>query len=138
MNTIRSGIYARLAADVTLTALLATPTSIFHRRAPQEAETPFVIFHKAAGNPTWTFGDISDHLQRETWLVKGIDRAPSSGLAEDIAARVEVVLTDAPLVSAGHVHLYVRRESDVDYGEDDGADLYHHVGAVYRLVTQPA
>lgn len=136
MNTIRSGLYSKLAGDTTLGALLASPTAIYHRRAPQTARTPFVIFHKQAGTPSWTFA--GPPLLTELWMVKIIDRSSSASAAENAAARVVELLTDATLVTAGKRLLYIRHESDVDYGEDDGAELYQHVGALWRVITEPA
>lgn len=134
MNPVRSALYTRLTGDTTLTGLLSATDAVFHQRAPQDAQTPYVIFQKTSGNPRYTF---ADHLQYETWMVKGVARG-LGGRAEDIAARLDIVLTDAPIAPAGHDVLYLRRETDIDYPEDDGAETFRHVGATYRLITEPA
>lgn len=136
MNEVREAIYERLAADATLTGLLSAPTAIYHQVAPQSAAAPLVVFNKAAGTPNWQFGGA--HVQGDVWLVKAIDRGTSASRAEDIAARIDAVLTDAPLAIDGGVLLGVWRESDVDYLEIDGGDQWHHVGSQYRLLSQPS
>lgn len=136
MNEIRRSLYDRLSGDETLTGLLATADSIYHQRIPQSATLPAIVFHKQSGTPTWQFA--AAHIQSDLWLVKAVDLSSSAGRAEDIAARINTVLTDAPLAITDHERLAVYRDSDVDYPETDGADVYRHVGALYRVVTEPA
>ena len=136
MNEIRKALYARLAGDAALTALLATPTSIYHSVAPQDAQTPFVTLAKQAGDPRWQFAGA--HVQSEVWTVKAVDQNSTASRVEDIAARVDVLLTDAPLTVTGRVLLAIYRASDVEYTETSGGDLFFHVGAMFRVETQPA
>lgn len=135
MNPVRAALWARLTGDATLTALLATPAAVYHRRAPQDAAHPFVVIDKQDGRPEWQFG--ADRVEWDLWLVKAVDLSGSASRAEEIAARIDMVLNDAPLVIKDRRLLYLRRDEDVDYPEEDGADLYQHVGGVYRLLTDP-
>jgi hypothetical protein len=132
-SVVRQALYTRLAGDGALTGLLATPTSIFHRRAPRDAPTPFIVLDKQAGTPSYASGaiDINDEL----WLVKAVDRSSSATAAETIAARVDTVLRDAPITVTGRNLMWLRRDSDVDYLEEDQADAYQHVGGLYRLIV---
>jgi hypothetical protein len=131
-SPVRQALYSRLASDGTLTGLLATASSIFHRRAPRDAPTPFLVIDKEAGTPRYTHGaiDINDEL----WLVKAVDRSSSASVAETIAARVDTVLRDAPITITGRNPMWLRRDNDVDYLEEDQADAYQHVGAIWRLI----
>lgn len=95
-----------------------------------------MIFHRQAGRPAWAFAGTP--LQSDLWLVKAVDRSASASKAEGIAARIDAVLSDANLSVGGRDQLYLRRETDVEYAEDDGAETYRHCGAVYRVVTDPA
>jgi hypothetical protein len=135
VNATRRALYERLAGDATLTGLLSVPDAIYHQVAPQSAAAPFVLFHKQAGTPGWQFAGA--HIQSELWLVKGVDVGPSAGRAEDIAARLDELLTDAPLTVAGRLLLAVFRDSDIDYSEQHGADTWRHCGALFRVATQP-
>lgn len=136
MNEIRRSLYQRLSGDATLTGLLSSPSAIFHRVAPQTATFPVVVFHKAAGTPVNQFGGA--HVQNDLWSVRAISQGSSSTAAETIAARVDVLLDNAVLAITGRAHLYLRRDSDIDMSEQDGADTYQHCGSLYRLFTAPA
>ena len=135
MNPVRGAIYSRLAADATLTGLLSAPDAIYHGTAPQTALFPLVVFQRLSGTPDWQFAQA--HIQDDVWLVKAISRGSSASPAEDIAARVDAVLSDAPLAVAGRALLAVYRISDLDYDEVESGETYHHAGSQYRLVTQP-
>jgi hypothetical protein len=136
VNPVRQAIYTRLSADSTLTALLSSAGAIYHQVAPQTAQTPFIVFHKQSGVPTWQFAGA--HIQGDVWTVKAVDRSSSASRAEDISARADVVLTDAPLAVTGNDLLAVYRESDIDYPESVDGETYRHVGFLARLVTAPA
>jgi hypothetical protein len=136
VNPIRAALYTRLTGDATLTALLATPTSAYHKVAPQTAVAPFIVFAKQSGTPNRQFGGA--HVQQELWLIKGISLGASASPAESIAARADTVLTFAPLAITGRALLAIYRESDISYAETVGADIYHHEGFLARIVTQPA
>lgn len=136
MNEIRRTLYQRLTGDAALTAMLAAPDAVYHAVAPQTASTPFVVFHKQSGTPDWQFAGA--HIQDDVWTVKAVDQRSTASTTEDIAARIDALLNDAPLTITGRLRLGVYRQSDLDYLETEGADTYRHVGAMYRLVTQPA
>lgn len=106
----------------------------YYQRAPQDATTPMVIFSKQSGDRVLAFA--GNDVKPQVWLVKAVSREDSASAAEDIDARVETVLNGATLIITGHNHLYLRRESDVTYPEDDGAETYQHVGALYRIVVE--
>ncbi len=141
-NPVRAAIFQRLAADSTLVGLLARPprgrtVSIYHRAAPLGARFPYVIFNaQDPDRPTWTFQD--GRHDTSLWLVKAICEGDDASPAEAVADAVDVVLNGAPLTVAGRRLLDIRRQSGVDYGETRDADQYHHVGGVYRVVTEPA
>ena len=133
MDGFRAAVYAKLNGDSTLTALLATTTSIYHRRAPLDSAFPFIIFNKQSGMPVWSFA--GNPFDDQLWLFKGVDRSASSAKAEDISKRIGVVLTDPVMSLTDGTLLYLRRESDVDYEEGTDPDfLIHHVGGLYRTI----
>lgn len=133
MDPIRAALWTLLDADPQLSALA---TGIHHRVAPQDAAPPFVTFDKVSSTPIWSMAGAP--IDNELWQVKGVSRGGDAQEAEAIAQRIDTLLTDAPLVVTGRDHLYLRRDSDVDYGEQDGAVTYHHSGGLYRLVTEAA
>lgn len=137
-TAVRRAVYGRLSGDTTLNNLLAVPPagyskSIYHQDAPDGAQFPFVIINKQSGTPTEAMGDPSA-LETDVWLVKAVDRAASADLVESIADRIRVLLNDATLSISGATHLYLRRQSDVEYPEVDLGVRYKHCGSLYRLV----
>ena len=126
--SVRLALHALLNADATLTAAV---DGIHHQEAPQDAEHPFVIFHKQSGTPRWTLG--GPPVEWELWTVKVVGF--SSGTIEPIAARIETLLDGATLNVDGRATLDVRRESDVNYATGDGATTYRHLGGMYRVAT---
>lgn len=136
MNPLRKAIHQMLREDETLTDLLSEPDAIFHREAPEGSSTPYIIFNQQAGTRQWAMQ--AGQIRWPLWLVKGVDRSEDSGVAEAIAARVDELLTDSDLSVEGFNHLYLRPDSDVDYGQPDSGGMIHHVGAVYRIALEPA
>jgi hypothetical protein len=139
-TAVRRALYGKLAGDTTLTNLLGTPAtgfskSIYHAEAPAGAGFPFVILNRQSGVPTETFADPSA-LEDDIWLVRATDRNTTADGAEAIAARVKALLNDATLTISGATHLYLRRQSDVEYLETAEGVRYAHCGALYRLVYQ--
>ncbi len=133
MKPLREALYEHMAAD---TALLALATGgIHHQEASQDARPPYVLFEQVAGARQWTYGGPA--MKDLRWVFEGVCMDGDAGPAEDIAARLETVLTDAALSIDGAGLLYLRPVSDVEYPRRDGADRYYHSGAIYRVVTQP-
>lgn len=135
----RRAIYGKLAGDTTLNAMLGAPAdgyskAIYHQQAPNDAAFPFVILQKVSGVPTEAFGDPSA-LENEVWLVKAVDRSTSADTADDVSARIAVLLNDAALSVSGTSLLYLRRQADVDYPEEIDGVMYVHAGSQFRLVT---
>lgn len=55
MDGFRAALFSALNGASGVTSLLATTSSIFHRRAPLDAGFPFILFNKQTGTPTWSF-----------------------------------------------------------------------------------
>lgn len=131
-------MYGTMSGDSTLVALLGTPAdgfakAIYHSVAPSGAGFPYIIFQKQAGTPTDTFG-LPGAFENDVWMVKAVDRATSADGAEAIQDRLRVLLNDAALSISGASHLYLRRESDIEYPEVIDAVRYVHAGSLFRLV----
>jgi hypothetical protein len=131
---VRTAIFSRLTATRALTTIVAS--RVFHAEAPPGATHPFLILNKQSGTPTYSFGGLAfdDHA----WLVKCVDRGGSSAIAEDAQRAIDAALTDAPLVIAGGVLLYLKRTSDLEYIETIDGVQYRHHGALFRVVLSDA
>jgi hypothetical protein len=141
-TAVRRAIYGKLSGDTTLSGMLGTPATgyakgIYYQEAPAGAGFPFIIMNKQSGVPTETLTDPSA-LEADVWMIKAVDRATSADTAEAVQARVQALLNDAVLSIAGADHLYLRRESDLDYGEVANGVTYRHAGSLYRLIYDPA
>lgn len=141
---VRRALYGKMAADVTLVALLGPPPSgfskgIYYQAAPDGAEPPYIIFNKQSGTPRYAIGERL--YDNEIWLIKAIDRDDTPGkasadTADAIASRLDVLLTDGTISISGATQLYLRRESDVEYPETVDGVTYHHAGANFRLIYE--
>lgn len=134
MDEVRRALYEKLTGTPAVTGLLSAPDQVWHQRAPVDALPPFVVFHRQSGTRDWTY---RLHTRPQLWLVKAVDRGGSASQAEAIDAAVEAALNDAALTVTGQSLLVLRRGSDVEFDEPDGGETFHHVGGLYRLVTQP-
>ena len=136
----RRAIYGKMSGDSTLTALLGTAgagysQSIYYQQAPTDADFPYVVFFQSAGTPTYTFDVGHAQMDDEVWTIKGVDRAESADAADNIAGRLDALLTDGTLTISGASQLYLRRESDMPaFSEIVDGIRYIHAGALFRLV----
>ena len=135
---VRRAIYGKLAGDSTLTALLepSPPAgyskSIYHQQAPQGAGFPYVVFNQQSANPMYSFASLA--MDQDLWLIKGVDRNPSSDKADGIADRLDALLTDGTISISGKTQLYLRREGLMSYPETEDGVLYRHSGHLFRLI----
>lgn len=137
---VRRALYGKMAGDSTLNALLGTPAdgytkSIYYQRAPADAGFPCIVFSKSSGRPRYAL--TARAYDNDLWLVKAIDRNnDTADPADNIAARLDELLTDGSLSISGRTQLYLRRESDVDYPETVDGETYRHSGFYLRFIYQ--
>ena len=130
-------LYGRLAGDATLTALLATTTSIYSGRATQGSSYPYIVFGRASQvRVARSFGTpgVDNDIWRVSAFVAGSDAQP----AENIDSRVAELLDDYELTVTGHHNLWLARESGFRLVEDTDTGTVWQVGGEYRLTTEPA
>lgn len=135
---VRRALYGKMSGDTTLSAMLpAAPSglskAIYHEVAPEGANLPYVIFFKSAGTPRYAIGARA--WDDEVWTIKGV-ASEDPDTADNIASRLDVLLTDGTISISGRTELYLRREGDVEYGEVADGKRYHHAGGLFRLVYQ--
>lgn len=134
---VRRALYGKLSGDTTLNNLLGTPASgfsksIYYQQAPQGAGFRYVIFQKQAGTPRYALKTRA--YDNEVWLVKGVDKNTDADPVDNVASRLDALLTDGTISISAHTQLYLRRESDVDYAEVVDGVRYLHAGAFFRLL----
>lgn len=135
---VRRALYGKLSGDATLSAMLATAPSgvtksIYFEVAPEGASPPFVIYFKSAGTPRYAIGARA--YDDEVWTIKGVAKE-NPDASDNIASRLDVLLTDGTISISGRTQLLLRRDSDLGYAEVIDGKRYQHAGALYRLAYQ--
>ena len=133
-KAVRQAIYQKLNVASVTTLLAQGSASIYHAVAPPTATYPLLVFNKQAGTQVQVFGD--EAFRTTLWIVKAIAKGKSASLAEDIDKAVFDRLNFSTVTITGASTMYLARESDVEFPETQGDDIYHHVGGIYRLSYQ--
>ena len=130
-SAIEDAILARLTGDATLEAL--TPDGVWLDEAPPGA-TRFVIVSLVASNDVAVFGRRA--IESSLYLVKAVIEATGGGVAQQAAARIDVLLEDVPLDVPGYVWMTTHRLEPLERHELDPADArlsWQHRGGRYRV-----
>jgi hypothetical protein len=139
----RRALYGKMAGDATLTGLLGTPKSgysqaIYYERAPSGAAFPYIVFSKQAGTPRYAMSARA--YDDDVWQIKAVGKDDGVDLSADkvdnIASRLDALLTDGTISISGRTQLYLRRESDIDYAETADGVNYRHAGSLFRLLYE--
>jgi hypothetical protein len=133
-KAVRQALYTKLNTASVTSLLASGSASIIHAVAPPSGTYPLLVFSKSSGTQVNAFGD--EAYKTTLWLIKAIAKGKSASTAEDIDKAVFDLLNFASLTISGSVSLAVFRESDVEYPETQGDDIYHHVGGLYRIAYQ--
>lgn len=145
MNALNAAITSKLAADATLVAMLGTAAeghtaAVYHRRAPEGAALPYVVFNKMSGVQKYTLGEriYVDFVYQIKGLCESPADSPSGKVASLIDERIDALIgTDGTLTISGHTHLYCRAIGDIDYPEPKADRVISHVGKQYRIWSTP-
>lgn len=132
MSATATALTTKLNAATTLTAIVGN--RIYYGQAPNDAAYPFVVFNRASGTKTRAFQE-PEAFKREVWQVKVIDRSTSAKRAYDAAQAIDDALDGGTLTIAGKTLADLHHVSDVSYVEDQGDQVFHHVGGNYAVVT---
>ena len=135
-NAFNDGLYSYLVADATLTALLATPTSVFHLRAPENENPPYVTFRRTTGVPKRTLKSIVH--ESLIYTIKAVTQEPSAVAAANIMGRIDTLLDDQTWSVSGYTVKFSRRINDLSFTElGPGGQEYRHVGGMYHILIYP-
>jgi hypothetical protein len=129
IQELADAISTKLLATSALTALLATPASVFADQAPPNAPKPYVIFRAQGG------GDENRTPHRTKNLlvqVRGFS-VKSQAEARSIDAAIDAALHHVALTVTGWTNYWLAREGDIDLVENppDGKTVYT-AGGIYR------
>jgi hypothetical protein len=130
MNAINTAIYSTLTGDNTLTALLATNTSVYHVQAPRGATLPYIVFNMQAGTEVnETAHTVNDML----YQVRGFTDVSMKN-AKAIDARIYTLLHKTAISITGYKLLKINRVTVLEFIEDEpNTQPVYSAGGIYRL-----
>jgi len=129
MNNVDTAIYQTLASNA---ALMLTATGVYYGVAPQGKVLPYVIFAKQSETDHYVFqGRICVEMM---YLIKVVGKGSSIEAIRDAYNLVDIAVNNKRLALGV---LQCRRESGLEYLEDDNGIIYYHVGGLYRLLVVP-
>jgi len=130
-KAIRSALYQALNVSGVTTQLGSGSASLVHGVSPPSSDYPICLFNRQSDVSRLNFG--GNAFDEQLWLVKGVVRATSASIAEDIDKAVRDILDFGTLTVTGGTLLFLARTSGVEYTETDGDQTYRHAGSIYRL-----
>ena len=131
-KSVRQAIYEQLNQASLTTLLAGGSAGLVHDIGPATTARPICSYRKQSGITSMdVFG--GDDARSFLWLVKGI--AETQSAAEDIDAAASNLLHFGALTISAADHLFLARESDVEYIETSGDKRYRHVGGLYRVIA---
>jgi len=133
-KAIRTALYSALNVSAVTSLLPSGSAGLVHGVAPPTALYPICLFQEQASTSTLRMG--GNAFDSDLWVVKGISKATSASLAEDIDNAVRTLLDFGTLSITGGTLMHMARESGVSYAETSGEIQYRHHGSLYRVVVQ--
>lgn len=135
---VRIALFAKL--NVSGVTTLATG-GIYHKKAPESANMPFVVFHRQTQKDVLYALGGNAVGEWDWWLIKALMDEDSSqtkepeALAEEILTACETAIGNSLTLSGNTVRL-VRRKMDIpDYIERLGDRDIHHHGFYLEVFT---
>jgi Protein of unknown function (DUF3168) len=128
---LQQSVFARLASDAPLLALLGSPR--IYDDVPQGADFPYLTFGHGLARD-WGTGseDGNEHiLTLHVW-----SQAKGKKEAHEIMGALRTALHDQPLTLSGHRLINLRHEQSEARRDPDG-ETYRGI-ARFRAVTEPA
>lgn len=137
---IDNALVARLSGDATLHGLL--PDGVYFDEADQGKKNFCLVSLVEALTPG-VMADPGDRRALEDceYIVKAVMLNGSNTNARSAAARIDLLLEDAPLTITGFACLSlqrVRRIRDLEVDSVDATIRWQHRGGYYRIVAAPA
>lgn len=132
----REWLYAKLAADATLTGIVGT--RIYAELAPENATFPFVLVTEMSpGNDLRVVG-TGRIWSEPLFLVQAVDQTASyTGNIKTLATRIDAVLhgSSGPATD-GTVWACVRERPFTMPETGPGGVQYRHLGGMYRVLVK--
>jgi hypothetical protein len=126
---ISEGIQTALSTNATLITLLGG-TVIYQSRAPQESQTPYVVYFISGGGEN---NDSPKDTVDEFYTVLGVT-SNNGALAGSISDEIRNALHEAELTFSGNwKHIRCNREQKLWFTEHAERATFYSAGGVYRV-----
>jgi hypothetical protein len=128
-TAIGSAVYSRLGSVGTV--------SVYQDLAPQGAAVPYCVFQRQTATDDYVFGpgQGTAAIVEAIYTVRVVSNRYNAAEAQIVyGGNTHPAMQDAPLSVTGYTVLRCRRESIIQYQDND---KYWHVGGLYRLEVQP-
>ena len=133
MANLRSNLDTAMFKTLNVQAITDVATGGVHNSvAPPNIKAPYVIFQAVSKLDEHSF---SGRFGNAVYIVKAISKSPWPKEAGDVDTQIDTALEDAALSITGYTLLYCRRESDFYAVEEEGSEVWQHVGGYYRVIA---
>lgn len=136
MQQVDVALYGRLVAHLgTLTLGTLGCTGVYRMLAPNEADLPYILFSQQSDAVRHSFSGVEQGSL--LYLIKVVDEGLSASRAANIMSAVNTLLEDKPLSMTGWRTLRIRKDSGIEYVENDEGRMFQHYGALFRIDVAP-
>ncbi len=130
MNAIDTALYSTLSGGTALTSLLASPTSVYHIRAPNVTAFPYVVFSlQAGGKENINPSDLGNYV----YFIRAYSATSAAG-AGAIHNEIVKLLHNKTLTITGYTNLWTALEQEEESAEEEpNAAPIFMSGGLYRI-----
>lgn len=118
-TAMSSALYSVLNAAATV--------DVYYALAPQGSTPPYTIFQRSAAVDDYTFTSAGVSAD---YIVKVVSNRNWPGEAMEVYGHIHSAMDDATLTISGYSHLRCRRDSSLEFRDDEG---FWHVGGIYSV-----
>lgn len=134
-NGIAKWIYATLAADSAISALIGT--RIYEGPAPQTTAYPFIRYDQQSTLDVRGATEATRIMVNELWLIRAVAETESyQGNLATLADRIDALFQNTNGSATGAVVFNSAREFAMRMPEDEQGISYRHLGGIYRIYAQ--
>ena len=129
LNLLATSIYSKLSGDSTLTSMLATTTSIYSIRAPEDAVYPYIVYSLFYGG---VLNINPSDLREPSYFIRAY--ATTAKVAGNIQTQIATLLHKGTITVTGYTLIASELTEELEGDEitDAGRSIYMR-GGVYRF-----
>ena len=130
MNAIDTAIRTKLCGGTALTNMLAGTASVYHIRAPDEEDYPYVVFNSQGGGAeNITPSDLHNYV----YYVRCYTDESSTN-ASLIHEQIKSFLDKQTLTVTGYTNIWTRFETEIEQAQEQpNTQPVYSCGGLYRI-----